>query len=124
LDRGNAMLADAEAPDWANPLPVREGVPRRPLIEAADMFPALEERVLDAKRSVWLSFRIFDPDTATRSDRAPGTRVGGLVGAYRSDCQARGRGAHPACRLRAGLADHLHAGSWHTYLRIAMSSSS
>jgi hypothetical protein len=34
LDRGNAMLSDESAPDWAHPSPPREGCRVTPLIEA------------------------------------------------------------------------------------------
>src|SRR3712207_4120234 len=70
LDRAHSMLAIRGGADWTAPAPARQGCSVRPLIEAADMFPALEELVLDATSSVWLSFRIFDPETATRSERA------------------------------------------------------
>ncbi len=70
LDRRNAMLAAAEAPDWANPAPPRDGCRVIPLIEAADMYPMLEQLVLGAERSVWMSFRVFDPATLTRSEEA------------------------------------------------------
>jgi phosphatidylserine/phosphatidylglycerophosphate/cardiolipin synthase-like enzyme len=118
LDRGNAMLADADAPDWANPLPAREGCRVVPLIEAADMFPALEERVLDAERSVWLSFRIFDPDTTTRSERARELELADWSALISHTVR---RGVEVRILLadfEPVLADHLHAGSWHTYLRI------
>jgi phosphatidylserine/phosphatidylglycerophosphate/cardiolipin synthase-like enzyme len=41
-----------------------------PLVTAAEMFPALEEIVLSAKREVLLAFRIFDARTRLRSDEA------------------------------------------------------
>ena len=70
IDRQTAMLAVEDGPDWTLPMPPRPGCRVVPLIEAADMFPTLEHLVLDAVSSIWLSFRIFDPETATRSDRA------------------------------------------------------
>ncbi len=118
LDRSNAMLADAQAPDWASPAPPREGCRVVPLIEAADMFPALEERVLDAERSVWLSFRIFDPDTKTRSERA---RELGLEDWSALLLHTVRRGVDVRILLadfEPVLADYLHAGSWHTYQRV------
>lgn len=42
----------------------------RPLVTAAEMFPALEEMVLGAETEVLLAFRIFDARTALRSDKA------------------------------------------------------
>ena len=118
LDRGNAMLAAQDAPDWASPCPPREGCRVTPLIEAADMFPTLERLVLGAERSVWLSFRIFDPDTKTRSDEA---RELGLDDWAALICHTVKRGVEIRILLadfEPVLADYLHAGSWHTYLRI------
>lgn len=40
------------------------------LIEAEEGFPALERAALEAERSIWACFRIFDPLTATRSKEA------------------------------------------------------
>jgi phosphatidylserine/phosphatidylglycerophosphate/cardiolipin synthase-like enzyme len=118
LDRGNAMLAQADAPAWSVPTPPREGCRVSPLIEAADMFPALERLVLAAERSVWLSFRIFDPDTATHSAEA---RALGLKDWAALICHAVKRGVEVRILLadfEPVLADYLHAGSWNTYRRI------
>jgi phosphatidylserine/phosphatidylglycerophosphate/cardiolipin synthase-like enzyme len=52
------------------PFPVRPGCRVTPLIEAADMYPALEEAVLAATRRVHMAFRIFDPTTKARSETA------------------------------------------------------
>ncbi len=56
------QLSDAE------PAPRAETL--RPLITAAEMFPALERLVLGATDEVLLSFRIFDARTLLRSDEA------------------------------------------------------
>lgn len=79
------------------------------------MFPALEERVLDAERGVWLSFRIFDPETKTRSDRAKALGLTDWSALIRHTVQ---RGVEVRILLadfEPVLADYLHAGSWHTY---------
>ena len=107
-----------DAPDWARPFPVRTGCKVTPLIEAADMFPALEHLVLDAEKSVWMSFRIFDPDTKTRSERA---REKGLDDWAALLLDAVERGVEVRILLadfEPVLADYLHAGSWSTYRRI------
>ena len=45
-----------------------------PLITAGEGYPALEKLALDARHTLWLAFRVFDPDTALCSDEAgPGT---------------------------------------------------
>jgi phosphatidylserine/phosphatidylglycerophosphate/cardiolipin synthase-like enzyme len=118
LDRTNAMLAAKDAPDWAWPSPPRDGCKVTPLIEAADMFPALEKLVLGAERSVWLAFRIFDPDTKTRSDAAQAL---GLTDWAALIAHIVGRGVEVRLLLtdfEPVLADYLHAGSWHTYRRL------
>ncbi len=112
------MLAAADAPEWATPSPHREGCRVTPLIEAADMFPQLERLMLDATRSVWLSFRIFDPDTRTRSEQAKALGIHDWAGLIR---HAVDRGVEVRILLadfEPVLADYLHAGSWHTYRRI------
>lgn len=82
------------------------------------MFPELEHLVLDAERSVWMSFRIFDPDTKTRSDRCHD--LGLEDWAALIDHVVR-RGVEVRILLadfEPVLADYLHAGSWSTYWRI------
>lgn len=118
LDRGNAMLAARQAPEWAWPAPPREGCRVTPLVEAADMFPTLERLMLGAERSVWLAFRIFDPDTKTRSDEA---KALGLADWAALLAHAARRGVEVRILLtdfEPVLADYLHAGSWHTYRRL------
>lgn len=58
--------------DQTTPLPRAAGAKDelRPLITASEMFPALEEMLLDARDEVLLAFRIFDARTLLRSDRA------------------------------------------------------
>ncbi|HEV2748388.1 MAG TPA: phospholipase D family protein [Allosphingosinicella sp.] len=118
LDRSNAMLAAEDGAEWTLPAPPRDGCRVTPLIEAADMFPTLEHLVLDARRSLWLSFRIFDPNTRTRSDRA---RERGLEDWAALIRNAVRRGVEVRILLadfEPVLADYLHAGSWSTYRRI------
>lgn len=112
------MLAAREGPDWLEPAPPRDGCRVTPLIEAADMYPALERLVLEAKSSVWLSFRVFDPDTKLRSDEA---RELGLADWSALIAHAVKRGVEVRILLadfEPVLADYLHAGSWHSYRRI------
>ncbi|QPQ54040.1 hypothetical protein IC614_06575 [Allosphingosinicella flava] len=100
------------------PYPVRRNCRVTPLIEAADMFPALENLVLDARKSVWMSFRIFDPDTKTRSDRARAQGLHDWAALLRDTVK---RGVEVRILLadfEPVLADYLHAGSWCTYRRI------
>ncbi len=112
------MLAVESGPEWLEPAPPREGCRVTPLIEAADMFPLLEQMVLDARKAVWLSFRVFDPDTKLRSEKA---REMGLDDWSALISHTVKRGVEVRILLadfEPVLADYLHAGSWHTYLRI------
>lgn len=45
------------------PLPIRPAGDVRFLITASEAYPAMEELVRQARRRVWMSFRVFDPDT-------------------------------------------------------------
>ena len=106
----------AAAPeDWAAPSPVRDGCTVTPLIEASDMYPMLEHLVLDAQESVWLSFRVFDPDTKMKSERARELGLDDWTALIRHTVL---RGVEVRILLadfEPVLADYLHAGSWHTY---------
>jgi phosphatidylserine/phosphatidylglycerophosphate/cardiolipin synthase-like enzyme len=118
LDRGNSMLAVEEGPEWLDPTPPREGCRVTPLIEAADMYPMLEQLVLGARGSVWLSFRVFDPDTKLRSEQA---KALGLADWSALIAHVVRRGVEVRILLadfEPVLADYLHAGSWHSYRRI------
>src|SRR3546814_18247422 len=64
------MLAVKDPPEWMKPSSPRTGCSVIPLVEAADMYPELEHLLLDARETVWLSFRVFDPDTKLRSKRS------------------------------------------------------
>ena len=44
-----------------------------PLITAAEAYPALERLVLHAERSVWLAYRVFDPQTRLHAKDTTGT---------------------------------------------------
>ena len=89
-----------------------DGETARPLVTAAEMYPALEEMVLAAEAEVLLSFRIFQPTTRLRSQAARGLGLadwGALV------AHLTGRGL----RVRILLADfdpvfatELHEGAW------------
>lgn len=115
LGTTNAMLAVKDPPDWMKPSPPRAGCKVTPLIEAAAMYPELEHLLLDAKETVWLSFRVFDPDTKLRSDRA---KKAGLSDWSSLIAHTVGRGVEVRILLadfEPVLADFLHAGSWCTY---------
>ncbi len=112
------MGAVAVGPGWTRPAPPRPGCKVTPLIEAEDMFPALEQMVLDAEESAWLSFRVFDPGTKMRSERA--RKLGLADWAALIDHAVR-RGIEVRILLadfEPILADHLHAGSWSTFAAI------
>ncbi|MGL6044594.1 MAG: phospholipase D family protein [Sandaracinobacteroides sp.] len=52
------------------PFPVRRHNRVTPLLLSAAMYPELERLVLGARTTVYLAFRVFDPDTRTRSPEA------------------------------------------------------
>ena len=57
----------ARADPASAPYAVHAGCRVTPLLLAADMFPDLERLVLDARRTVYVAFRVFDPATKVRS---------------------------------------------------------
>jgi phosphatidylserine/phosphatidylglycerophosphate/cardiolipin synthase-like enzyme len=123
VDRSNAMRAGKARGPLDDPFPPRHGCRVTPLVEAADMYPQLEREVLAATRSIWLAFRVFDPDTKTRSDEA---RAAGLCDWTALLRAAVERGVEVRILLsdfEPVLADHLHAASWLSFRRVhAMSS--
>lgn len=118
IEEGSADCAVKGAEAWMRPYPPRQGCRVQPLIEAADMFPTLEHLVLDANERVWLSFRIFDPETKTRSERCKALGLGDWAALIE---HAVRRGVEVRILLadfEPVLADYLHAGSWSTYRSI------
>ncbi|QXQ05791.1 hypothetical protein KX816_16480 [Sphingosinicellaceae bacterium] len=95
--------------------PARPGNRVTPLIEAADMYPALERRVLAATGQVWLAFRIFDPDTATRSAEARALGLGDWTALIRHVIEAGVTVRLLLADFEPIMADHLHGGSWSTF---------
>ena len=97
------------------PFPPRDGCRVTPLIEAAAMFPEFEELVLGAQASVWLAFRVFDPATKAHSQAAKDLGLddwSAIIG------HVIRRGVEVRILLsdfEPILADHLHAGSWHSF---------
>jgi phosphatidylserine/phosphatidylglycerophosphate/cardiolipin synthase-like enzyme len=118
VDRATAMLALDDGPDWTLPTPPRRRCRVVPLIEAADMYPMLEELVLDAASSVWMSFRVFDPETATRSERARALGLDTWVSLIRHTVRKGVEVRILLADFEPVLADYLHAGSWHTFQRV------
>lgn len=115
IDAANAMQADG--PDCP-PFAVHDGGVVTPLIEAAEMYPALERLVLDARESVWLAFRVFDPDTLTRSGEA---KARGLADWAALLVDALERGVTVRVMIadfEPVMADYLHAGSWASFRRL------
>lgn len=89
-----------------------------PLIEAAELYPAFERLVLGAKRSVWLAFRVFDPDTGTKSQDARDLGLADWTALLRHAVE---RGVEVRILLtdfEPIMADYLHAGSWSSFQRL------
>lgn len=113
----NAMSA-VEDESWGRPSSPREGCKVTPLIEAADMYPRLEELVMAATSTVWMSFRVFDLETKTRSDTA---KAAGLEDWSALLRDAVKRGVEVRILLadfEPVLADYLHAGSWTSFQHV------
>src|SRR3546814_18786295 len=82
------------------------------------MYPELEHLLLDARETVWLSLRVFDPDTKLRSKRS---KKLGLSDWSALIAHTVKRGVEVRILLsdfEPVLADYLHAGSWCTYRTI------
>lgn len=58
-----------------------------PLIQASQAYPAMERMVLGAKKSVWLAFRIFDPETKLRSPQAKAEGLESWADLARRSCK-------------------------------------
>lgn len=79
------------------------------------MYPDLERQVLAATTEVWLAFRIFDPDTKTRSAQANALGITNWTGLLR---HIIGAGVNVRLLLtdfEPIMADELHGGSWATF---------
>lgn len=79
------------------------------------MYPALEARVLAATSEVWLAFRIFDPDTATRSDEAKALGLTDWTALLRHVIQTGVKVRLLLADFEPIMADDLHGGSWSTF---------
>ncbi len=97
------------------PFPVRQGCKVTPLIESAEMYPALERELLTAKKYVWLAFRVLDPATKVRSQEA-------ISAGHETWLDVIGAAIERGVDVRIlltdfepVLADYLHAGSWSSY---------
>lgn len=97
------------------PYPVREGARVTPLVESAQMYPTLERAILKAENFVWMTFRVFDPDTRLRSDEA---KAGGhetwrdlLVATIERGVEIR----LLLTDFEPVMADYLHAASWSSF---------
>ncbi|QLC26309.1 hypothetical protein HFP57_15570 [Parasphingopyxis algicola] len=98
--------------------PVRDGCRVTPLIDSAEMYPRLEERMLTADRTAWLAFRIFDPSTRLRSDAA---QEKGLTDWADLILYTVRRGVEVRLLLadfEPVMAERLHAGAWRSFHRI------
>lgn len=97
------------------PFPMREGCRVTPLIEAADMYPALEQMVLAARSHVELAFRIFDPTTKARSDEAKALGLDDWTAILRHVVMQGVNVRLLLADFEPMMAHDLHAGSWKTF---------
>lgn len=115
LDAATTRVDHAQGLPEERPFPVREGCRVVPLIEAADMYPTLEQLVLGAETRAHLAFRIFDPRTKTRSPEARALGLEDWTGIIRHVVM---RGV--VVRLLLSdfepiMAHDLHSSSWSTF---------
>lgn len=109
-----AFFLEAGSEDDA-PFPPRPGCKVTPLIEAAEMYPALERAMLAAERCVWLAFRIFDPSTRLNSEEALALGLSTWLDLI-EHCVARGVGVRVLLAdFEPVMAHTLHAGSWTSF---------
>lgn len=62
------------------PAPMRPVGAFKPLITAAEGFPEFERLAAGARRTLWLSFRVFDPTTRLRAETSAGETWVDLIG--------------------------------------------
>lgn len=82
------------------------------------MYPQLERLMLQARHSVWMGFRIFDPATKLRSEEG---KAAGLADWSALLGHAVARGVDVRILLtdfEPVMADDLHAGSWESFHRL------
>lgn len=93
----------------------REGNAVAPLILACEMFPALERLALQADKTLFLAFRVFDPLTATRTQEAQALGLADWTALIRHTVE---RGVIVRLLLsdfEPAFADALHGTSWRTF---------
>lgn len=103
------------SPPGDRPFPARDGNSVSPLILAQEMYPDLERAVLAATETVYLAFRIFDPETRARSTEA---KAAGLKDWSAILCNAVTRGVTVRLLLadfEPTVAQELHAMSWRAF---------
>ena len=114
-DRG----PERNSPPADCPSPVRSGNSVTPLILSADMYPDLERLVLAARQTVYLAFRVFDPETRTRSAEAKAEALPTWTALLRHAVE---RGVTVRLLLtdfEPTVAHDLHGGSWQTFRTLA-----
>lgn len=100
------------------PFPMREGCRVTPLIEAADMYPALERLVLGAKSHAHLAFRILDPTTKARSAEAQALGLADWTAIIRHVVMKGVVVRLLLADFEPVMAHDLHAGSWKTFHKL------
>lgn len=104
-----------DSPPGDRPFAPRDGNRVTPLILAQEMYPDLERAVLAATETVYLAFRIFDPETRARS---PEAQAAGLPDWRAILCHAVNRGVTVRLLLadfEPTVAQELHAMSWRAF---------
>lgn len=79
------------------------------------MYPDLERQVLGATAQAWLAFRIFDPDTKTRSPEAAALGLADWTALLRHVILGGVNVRLLLTDFEPIMADELHSGSWETF---------
>ena len=104
-----------DSPPQDRPFPVRDGLKVTPLLLAAEMYPELERLVMGARETAFLAFRVFDPQTATRSAEAKAAGLADWAALLKARVAAGVTVRVLLTDFEPTVAHQLHATSWSSF---------
>ena len=104
-----------DSPPQDRPFPVRDGLKVTPLLLAAEMYPELERLVMAARETAFLAFRVFDPQTATRSAEAKAAGLADWAALLKARVAAGVTVRVLLTDFEPTVAHQLHATSWSSF---------
>ena len=104
-----------DSPPQDRPFPVRDGLKVTPLLLAAEMYPELERLVMGAREAAFLAFRVFDPQTATRSAEAKAAGLADWAALLKARVAAGVTVRVLLTDFEPTVAHQLHATSWSSF---------